>query len=182
MYIHGLGHAFLSTFSFKRYINQQADFRRSSQARKWTKKMTFPNKIIFFLKNISPLIPSVDINSVFAVDRVLQKTYLKTREGEILIMFDLGTKDIGPRNVPQRSWSRRCEVFVWSSPTLRGTHSFISPVVAVFSCKYCHECVYSLTKQSFDVNVLVSSVIWCQSDPLMQLTDLLKWPNAQRQQ
>lgn len=65
--------------------------------------MTFPNKIIFLLKNISPLIPSVDINSVFAVDRVLQKTYLKTREGEILIMFDLVTKDIGPRNVPQRS-------------------------------------------------------------------------------
>lgn len=39
------------------------------------------------------MVSNVDINSVLAVYRVLQKTHLKIREGEILIMFDPVTKN-----------------------------------------------------------------------------------------
>lgn len=38
------------------------------------------------------MVSNVGINSVLALYRVMQKTYLKAREGEILMMFDPATK------------------------------------------------------------------------------------------
>lgn len=85
------------------------------------------DKKIFLVKNMFPSNAVIKCRYQFcrAVCRVLQKTYLKTREGEILIMFDPVTKDPKePENVPRNRSTLKFQIFDWSRPTFGCIHYF----------------------------------------------------------